>query len=160
VSRSRSGDKAFFAPTEEAFAPVGRKLAAAGVAVFSVNYRFAPFPAALVDVSAAVRWLRARAARFGIDPSRIGEPSTCAARYRGASPGSFVDSSDPPMLIVNGSDEVVPLAQAQELARRFGQAQVAHTLIIVKGRPHAAQYSAQALGPTIRFLIRYLGRSR
>jgi acetyl esterase/lipase len=88
------------------------------------------------------------------------EPSTCTARYRDASPVSFVDSSDPPMLIVNGSEEIVPLAQAQELARRLARARVAHTLIVVKGRLHAAQYSAQALAPTIRFLIRYLKPSR
>jgi acetyl esterase/lipase len=218
----RSGDKAFFAPGEEAFASVGRRLAAAGIATFSVNYRFAPFPAAPTDVTAAVRWLRTHAARFRVEPSKIAvfgasaggnlaallatsghgarttgagvvaavswsgpmdltlfdrqlrrssshpfvedyigcEPATCPSRYARASPVSFVDSSDPPVLIVNGSEEIVPLAQAQELARRLGHVHVAHTLIVVKGRLHAAQYSAQALAPTIRFLIRYLEPSR
>jgi acetyl esterase/lipase len=216
----RSGDKAFFAPGEQAFAPVGERLAAAGIATFSVNYRFAPFPAALSDVTAAVRWLRSHAARFGFEPSKIAvfgasaggnlaalvatsgqserttgarvlagvswsgpmdlalfdrelrrgsshpfvedyigcEPASCPSNYARASPVSFVDRSDPPMLIVNGSNEIVPLAQAQELAHRLGQAHVEHTLIIVKGGLHAAQYSARALTPTIRFLIKYLER--
>jgi len=46
-------------------------LAARGYVVSSVNYRLsgeAPFPAALSDVKNAIRWLRARAGEFGIDP--------------------------------------------------------------------------------------------
>lgn len=217
----RSGDKASFAPGEQAFAAVGRRFADAGIAAFSVNYRFAPFPAALTDVTAAVHWLRSHAARFGVRPSKIAvfgasaggnlaalvatsgrgarttgarvlagvswsgpmdlarfdrelrpgsshpfveeyigcAPASCPSRYARASPISFVDRSDPPMLIVNGSEEIVPLDQAQALARRLGRAHVEHTLIVVKGRLHAAQYSARALAPTIQFLIRYLERS-
>ncbi|MDD5265172.1 MAG: alpha/beta hydrolase [Candidatus Bipolaricaulis sp.] len=44
-------------------------------AVASVNYRLAqqaPFPAQIHDCKAAVRWLRAHAAIYGIDPHRIG----------------------------------------------------------------------------------------
>ncbi len=44
-------------------------------AVASVNYRLAqqaPFPAQIHDCKAAVRWLRAHAATYGIDPDRIG----------------------------------------------------------------------------------------
>jgi pectinesterase len=40
-----------------------------------VGYRLGPagrFPGAVRDVTASVRWLRANAARFGIDPARIG----------------------------------------------------------------------------------------
>jgi len=52
-------------------------LATEGFVAFSVNYRLAPaavFPAAIDDVSLAVRWLRtaSNAQRFGIDPLRIG----------------------------------------------------------------------------------------
>ena len=48
-------------------------LAAKGYVVASVSYRFsreAPFPAAIQDVKAAIRWLRARAATYNIDPKR------------------------------------------------------------------------------------------
>ena len=45
-----------------------------GYAVAGVNYRLSPdatFPAAIGDVKAAVRWLRAHAAEYGLDPSRF-----------------------------------------------------------------------------------------
>ncbi len=45
-----------------------------GIAVASVQYRLsgeAPFPAQLHDVKAAVRWLRAFGAHYGIDPTRV-----------------------------------------------------------------------------------------
>jgi acetyl esterase/lipase len=35
-------------------------------------YRVAPFPAAVEDAKCAVRWMRANAAKLGIDPDRIG----------------------------------------------------------------------------------------
>jgi acetyl esterase/lipase len=50
-------------------------LAAHGFVTVSVTYRlsrFAPFPAQIHDVKAAVRWLRAHAGQYHIDPERIG----------------------------------------------------------------------------------------
>ncbi|WP_407341459.1 alpha/beta hydrolase fold domain-containing protein [Pengzhenrongella phosphoraccumulans] len=50
-------------------------LVAAGLAVATVDYRFsgeARYPAALHDVKAAVRFLRAHAGDLGIDPGRFG----------------------------------------------------------------------------------------
>jgi acetyl esterase/lipase len=50
-------------------------LAAHGFIAVSVDYRlsrFAPFPAQIYDVKAAVRWLRAHAEEYHIDPERIG----------------------------------------------------------------------------------------
>jgi acetyl esterase/lipase len=47
----------------------------AGYAAASLNYRLsgdAIFPAAVEDCKAAVRWLRANAARFDLDPDRFG----------------------------------------------------------------------------------------
>ncbi len=47
---------------------------AAGYAAASLNYRLsgsAPFPAAAQDVKAAVRFLRANSAKYGLDPDRI-----------------------------------------------------------------------------------------
>lgn len=51
-------------------APVARKFLAGGIAVASVNYRLsgeAIFPAAVQDVKAAVRFLRANQAKFKLD---------------------------------------------------------------------------------------------
>jgi len=45
-----------------------------GYAVVAINYRLsgeARFPAQIQDVKAAIRWIRANAARLGLDPSRI-----------------------------------------------------------------------------------------
>jgi acetyl esterase/lipase/sugar lactone lactonase YvrE len=51
------------------------KLAERGYVAVTVTYRLAPkypFPAAVHDVKAAVRWLRAHAGDYRIDPERIG----------------------------------------------------------------------------------------
>lgn len=51
------------------------ELLARGYVVAAVNYRLAPqhrWPAQIEDVKAAIRYLRANAARFGADPARIG----------------------------------------------------------------------------------------
>jgi acetyl esterase/lipase len=56
------------------FPGVLASLAAKGYVVGSINYRLsreAPFPAAIQDVKAAIRWLRAHATEYGIDKSRV-----------------------------------------------------------------------------------------
>lgn len=52
-----------------------KKLAERGYVAVTVSYRLAPthpFPAAVHDVKAAVRWLRAHAGTYHVDPARIG----------------------------------------------------------------------------------------
>jgi acetyl esterase/lipase len=52
-----------------------KELAERGYVAATVTYRLAPkyqFPAAVHDVKAAVRWLRASAGKHAIDPARIG----------------------------------------------------------------------------------------
>lgn len=56
-------------------------------AVASVNYRLAqqaPFPAQIHDCKAAVRWLRAHAATYSIDPHRIGAWGSSAGGHLAA----------------------------------------------------------------------------
>ena len=51
------------------------RLAEQGFVAITITYRLAPkyqFPAAVHDTKAAVRWVRANAAKYKIDPSRIG----------------------------------------------------------------------------------------
>ncbi|MBU0551331.1 alpha/beta hydrolase [Myxococcota bacterium] len=45
--------------------PLALRFAEQGFTVFSINYRLAPFPAGLVDLSHAWRWLQGAAAGFG-----------------------------------------------------------------------------------------------
>ncbi|MFZ0157790.1 MAG: alpha/beta hydrolase [Kineosporiaceae bacterium] len=59
-------------------------LVADGYAVASPNYRLtdeAPFPAGVKDVKAAVRWLRASSARYGIDPDAFAAWGDSAGGY-------------------------------------------------------------------------------
>lgn len=60
------------------------QLAERGYVAVTVTYRLAPkhqFPAAVNDVKAAVRWLRANAAKYGIDPNRIGATGDSAGGH-------------------------------------------------------------------------------
>jgi len=57
------------------FAHVASALAERGVVAASIEYRTAdeaPFPAAIQDVKAAVRWMRANASTYGLSPKAIG----------------------------------------------------------------------------------------
>jgi len=52
------------------FAPVAQR----GLAWFTISYRLAPkhnYPAPIEDVHAAVRWVKAHAAEFNVDPQRL-----------------------------------------------------------------------------------------
>jgi acetyl esterase/lipase len=65
----------FRAGDRKAYDGLIKKLAKNGYVAVTVNYRLAPnyqFPAAVYDVKAAVRWLRANAAKYHVDPERIG----------------------------------------------------------------------------------------
>ncbi|MBE2287246.1 MAG: alpha/beta hydrolase [Prosthecobacter sp.] len=60
---------------KERFRALGFALAEKGYVVANVEYRLAgaaKYPAAVQDCSLAVRWVRANAARFGLDPKLIG----------------------------------------------------------------------------------------
>jgi acetyl esterase/lipase len=57
------------------YRPMAQKLAARGYVCACIEHRFpseAKFPAAIQDCKAAVRWLRASAGQYRIDPDRIG----------------------------------------------------------------------------------------
>ena len=67
------GDKSG-GPRKGYMAPMHAPLERAGLAWFSINYRLAPkhpFPACIDDVMTAIRWVKAHAAEYRIDPSRI-----------------------------------------------------------------------------------------
>lgn len=65
----------FRAGKRESYDGLCVKLAERGYVAATITYRLAPqhkFPAAVHDTKAAVRWLRANAEKYKIDPNRIG----------------------------------------------------------------------------------------
>jgi len=56
------------------FVPMAIRMAERGFATATVSYRLSPearYPAAIHDVKSALRWVRAHAGEYGIDPARI-----------------------------------------------------------------------------------------
>lgn len=237
-------------------------LSAKGYVVASVGYRFsgeAPFPAAIQDVKAAIRWLHANASKYGIDAKRTAiwgqsagghlaalagvscnvkalapdprtvpaqgnvetvastvagadEASDCvqavvawfgiydfstlkalptaqpsafdaiaqflgcgdkpcdAARQRAASPISYIDRSDPPFLLIHGTDDqTVPVEQTEQFDAALRKAGVPVTKIIVPAVGHSwigktpestRQVSLDALKVSIDFIDKMIGKPR
>ena len=55
--------------------PMNQALASSGIVVVAVDFRLAPqhlYPAQVADVNYAIRWTKANAGRFGIDPASVG----------------------------------------------------------------------------------------
>jgi acetyl esterase/lipase len=212
-----SGDKADMAVPSEGFAD-------AGFAAFAVDYRLAPsstYPAQLADLQTAVRFVRANAARYRVDPARVGafgvsagghlasllatvgqgatdtgariaaamswsgpedlvsivggargfglldsfigcSLAACPERWREASPVTHVDRSDAPLLLANSTDELVPLTQAEEMARALRRHGVPAELIEVPGTAHVVYGFVDVGGKTVTqrtldFARRWLG---
>jgi acetyl esterase/lipase len=210
--------------------PVITALADKGFAVASINYRLAPdykFPAQIQDVKCAIRYMRANASKYSINPAKIGVLGESAGGHLSAlaalsqnvqdfstaenasvsdhvsavvdlfgpadlvsltagssilgkalptflgsysagaaSPTSYVDASDPPMLLIHGdSDTLVPLSQSQELLDTLQKSGVTSSLIIVKNAGHGLDLvKGDAIDPTsdeiqasaVAFYIKYL----
>ena len=206
----RVGDKASWAAEAQRFA-------ARGWVAFSINYRLdepSVFPAEIDDVQTAVRWVRAHAQEYRIDPARIaavGESAgghlaamlatlgsgplhedarirvgaawsppvdlsalagsrgdrwagplfgcmqaTCPDLLAQSSPVNHVDRTDAPLYLVNSTDELVPLSQAQAMAERLKAAAVDHRLDVFPGSRHALDFRDDAWAPTLAFLEKHL----
>jgi acetyl esterase/lipase len=80
----------------EAF-PIAEHFRAAGLAAFVLKYRLAPyFPViSLLDAQRAVRLLRARAAEFGVDPSKIAVIGFSAGGHLAANLSTHADDGRP-----------------------------------------------------------------
>ena len=80
-------DGGWFQGERTKMTPLAQTLAAQGYVTVAISYRLsgeAPFPAALHDAKAAVRWLRANAATYGIDPTAIGVTGLSAGGHLAA----------------------------------------------------------------------------
>ena len=60
--------------SKEAQVPMAQQIAAKGYVTAAIEYRLSPealYPAAVYDIKAAIRYLRANAEKYGIDPNKI-----------------------------------------------------------------------------------------
>ncbi len=90
-----------------------------GYACATISYRLAqeaPFPAAVNDAKCAVRWMRANAAKFKIDPDRIGAIGGSAGAHLAMMVGY---SHDVPKLEGNGGHEGVS-SRVQAVVNFYG----------------------------------------
>jgi acetyl esterase/lipase len=82
---------------------VGMALSQNGIVCFAVDYRLAPkftHPAQVLDCARAVRWVRAHAARYGVDPERLGAWGASAGGHLALmlgviEPGDYQSDDDP-----------------------------------------------------------------
>jgi acetyl esterase/lipase len=75
-----SGDK-------NEFASQAREMAENGYVAICINYRLSPqfhYPAALEDAEHAVRWMRANASKYQVDPEKLGAIGASAGGYLAA----------------------------------------------------------------------------
>lgn len=81
--------------TEREGVQYARWLGTLGVTTFVLKYRMQEFghPAPLQDVLRAVRLVRSRAGKFGIDPTRVGVMGSSAGGHLAASAGTLFDHS-------------------------------------------------------------------
>ncbi|MGH9265319.1 MAG: prolyl oligopeptidase family serine peptidase, partial [Acidimicrobiales bacterium] len=86
-------------------------------------------------------------------------PATCPDRLAQASPVTHVDGSDAPLYLVNSTEELVPLSQAQAMADRLRLAGVDHRLDVLPGTRHALDFREDAWAPTLAFLEEHLGEA-
>ena len=66
-------------------APIDRALAEDGALVMALDIRMPPvarYPDCIADVNVAIRWLKAHAAEFGIDPRRVGGIGTSSGGHQ------------------------------------------------------------------------------
>ncbi len=100
----------------------------AGFTVFTVYHGSAPrykVPDAVADVRRAVRHVRANAARFGIDPDRLGVTGGSAGGHLSlmlglASDSGSADSEDPVLRVGNGVQAVVAYFPPVDLSESVG----------------------------------------
>jgi alpha-L-fucosidase 2 len=90
-----AGDKSG-GPKKALIAPMQEPLQRAGFAWFSINYRLAPkfpYPACIEDVERAIRWVKAHAAEYQIDPQRIALAGESAGGHLVALAATRADAS-------------------------------------------------------------------
>jgi acetyl esterase/lipase len=129
-------------------------LVPSGYVVASINYRFtqdAKFPAQIEDCKSAIRWLRAHAAEYGIDPRRIGVWGASAGGHLVAllgvtgqtkdfDQGENLDQSSAVQCVVDWYGPTDFLTHKQVIEPKYGNSSVEQLLGgSVKDHPDAAR---------------------
>lgn len=83
--------------------------------------------------------------------------ASCPNTYALASPITHVTADNPPMLVINSTNEIVPLSQAQTMVTALQKVGVNAKLYVLPGQFHAMEYAPQAFPQSIKFLSKYLG---
>jgi predicted esterase len=97
---------------------------------------------------------RIQAAVFGF--LGCSSASSCQQVGEKASPISYVDPSDPPIMITNSSDEFIPVDQATDMDAALTAAGVEHQLLVIPGDTHGL--SPRRVQPVLDFLrVQLLG---
>jgi acetyl esterase/lipase len=94
-------------------------LTAKGYAAVSMNYRFlqqAEFPGQIEDCKAAVRWLRANAKKYNLDPDRIGVMGASAGGHLAALLGTTSDIKE----LEGGGGNLDQSSRVQAVIDQFG----------------------------------------
>jgi len=101
---------------------------------------------------------------FPNDNNRHGESNyvgcdldVCPDLWKAASPLYQVNSSDPPMYLANSDHEIVPVAQAIDMAKALTNAGVPNLLHILPGTVHGKGYEDLIWPEVLDFLHRYMG---
>lgn len=102
-------------------APIAKRLAKRGYAVFNVTYRLAPrwiYPAPVDDLKQAVEWMRSHAQENGIDPRRIAAFGYSAGGYLAAMTG-FDESLKIRAIVAGGAPSDLSLYPGGDLVPQF-----------------------------------------
>jgi acetyl esterase len=120
-----SGDKSG-GRSKALMAPMDDPLSRAGFAWFEINYRLSPkylYPACINDVEAAIRWVKAHAAEYHLDPSRIALAGESAGGHLVDLAAARADDSTRVAAVVSfyGVYDLVGLAKAKGAGGNLGQ---------------------------------------
>lgn len=104
---------AYFGRADHEGAGYAEFLNSNGLDAFVLNYRVAPnkYPAALSDARRAIRFVRHRAAKFGIDPTKIAIMGSSAGGHLAAHASTYIGTLDSEVGDETDSESYAPNAQ-------------------------------------------------
>lgn len=126
-------------------------LARCGFTVASAEYRtsnLAPWPAALEDIRAALRWLRRESARYNLDPSRIGVMGESAGGHLASMAALTADPASPDAEPVRAACVWYPPSDFSAFLRADSRtASVSPELLLLGDMPGGTEEAARHASP-------------